>query len=80
MGPAEFVLNMLGEQRRCALVLAMSAVLDVTLSFALVPAFGVMGAAAATAIALTATALMNYAVARRRLELEVSIWSGLRGR
>jgi O-antigen/teichoic acid export membrane protein len=80
MGPAEFVLNMLGEQGLCALVLAASAVLDVALSFALVPAFGMMGAAAATAIALTAAAFMNYIVARRRLELEVSIWTSLRGR
>ena len=45
MGPAEFVLNMLGEQALCALVLAVSAVLDVALSFALVPVFGMMGAA-----------------------------------
>ena len=80
MGPAEFVLNMLGEQGLCALVLAVSAVLDVALSFALVPAFGMMGAAAATSIALVTAAFMNYLVARRRLELEVSIWSGLRGR
>ena len=38
MGPAEFVLNMLGEQGLCALVLAAAAALDVALSFALVPA------------------------------------------
>jgi O-antigen/teichoic acid export membrane protein len=80
MGPAEFVLNMLGEQRLCALVLAASAALDVALCFALVPAFGMLGAATATSIALTAAAIMNYVVARRRLELEISIWSGLRGR
>lgn len=80
MGPAEFVLNMLGEQGLCALVLVVSAVLDVALSFALVPAFGMMGAATATAIALTVAALMNYAVARRRLALDLSIWASLRGR
>jgi O-antigen/teichoic acid export membrane protein len=80
MGPAEFVLNMLGEQGLCALVLVVSAVLDVALSFALVPAFGMLGAAAATSIALVTAALMNYVVARRRLELEISIWTSLRGR
>jgi O-antigen/teichoic acid export membrane protein len=79
MGPAEFVLNMLGEQTLCALVLLVSAALDVALSFALVPAFGMMGAAAATSIALATAALMSYVVARRRLELEISIWSSLRG-
>ena len=80
MGPAEFVLNMLGEQGLCALVLVVSAVLDVALSFALVPAFGMLGAAAATSIALVTAALMNFIVARRRLELEISIWTSLRGR
>src|SRR5262249_37797407 len=78
MGPAEFVLNMLGEQTLCALVLVASAVLDVALCLALVPRFGMMGAAAATSIALSAAALMNYVVARRRLELEISIWNSLR--
>ena len=78
MGPAEFVLNMLGEQGLCAVVLVVSAVLDVALSFALVPAFGMLGAAAATSAALVTAALMNYIVARRRLELEISIWASLR--
>ena len=60
MGPAEFVLNMLGEQGLCALVLVVSAVLDVALSFALVPAFGMLGAAAATSIALVTAALHEH--------------------
>ena len=80
MGPAEFILNMLGEQQLCALVLIVSAVLDVALSFALVPVFGMIGAAAATSIALITAAIMNYVVARRRLELEISIWNSSRGR
>jgi O-antigen/teichoic acid export membrane protein len=79
VGPAEFVLNMLGEQSLCAVVLAVSAALDVALSFALVPRFGMMGAAAATTTALVTAALMNYVVARRRLALEISIWNGSRG-
>ena len=37
MGPAEFLLNMLGQQRLCAAVLATTAVLNVALNFALVP-------------------------------------------
>ena len=74
MGPAEFILNMLGEQQLCALVLVFSAILDVALCFALVPVFGMIGAAVATSVALITAAIMNYAVARRRLELEISIW------
>jgi O-antigen/teichoic acid export membrane protein len=80
MGPAEFVLNMLGEQWLCALVLVVSALLNVALSFALVPVFGMLGAAAATSTALAMAALMNYAVAKRRLELEISIWNSSRDR
>lgn len=80
VGPAEFVLNMLGEQSLCAVVLVVSAALDVALSFALVPRFGMLGAATATTAALVTAALMNYVVARRRLALEISIWSGPRGR
>jgi O-antigen/teichoic acid export membrane protein len=80
MGPAEFILNMLGEQQLCALVLVVSAVLDVALSFALVPVFGMIGAAVATSVALITAAVMNYVVARRRLELEISIWNSSRGR
>ena len=80
MGPAEFILNMLGEQPLCALVLVVSAVLDVALSFALVPVFGMIGAAVATSVALVTAAIMNYVVARRRLELEISIWNSSRGR
>jgi O-antigen/teichoic acid export membrane protein len=78
MGPAEFVLNMLGEQTLCALVLVAAAVLDAALCLALVPVYGMLGAAIATSAALTAAALMNYIVARRRLELEISIWASLR--
>lgn len=80
MGPAEFVLNMLGEHSLCALVLATAAVLNVALSFALVPVFGMIGAAAATSTALVAAAVLNYIVARRRLGLDISIWQNMRGR
>lgn len=74
MGPAEFLLNMLGEQQLCAAVLAVTAALDIALNFALVPRYGLVGAATATSISLTTAALLNYVVARRRLEIEIAIW------
>lgn len=80
MGPSEFLLNMLGEQRRCAAVLAAAAALNIALNFALVPVFGLVGAASATATALIAAALMNYAVARRRLGLDIAVWANLGSR
>jgi O-antigen/teichoic acid export membrane protein len=79
-GPAEYVLNMLGEQTLCALVLVASAIVNVALSVALVPLFGMIGAATATSIALIVASAMNYVVARRRLNLEISVWNSMRRR
>lgn len=75
MGPSEFLLNMLGEQKACAAVLVFTAVLNVILNLIMVPAFGLIGAALATSTALIATALLQYLVAKRRLGLDVAIWS-----
>lgn len=77
MGPAEFLLNMLGEQALCATVLTASALLDVALNFALVPNYGLAGAATATSISLVMAALMNSIVVWRRLEIEIAIWKNL---
>ncbi len=75
MGPAEFLLNMLGEQALCAAVLVVSALLNIALCFALVPQFGMMGAASATAFSLMTAAVLNYIVVRRRLDIEIGIWN-----
>lgn len=73
MGPAEFILNMLGEQNRCAAALSGAAALNLALNFALVPVYGIHGAAAATAVSVAAMALALYLVARRRLGLDIFI-------
>lgn len=78
MGPAEFLLNMLGEQRLCAVVLATTALLNVALNLALVPVFGLIGAATATSLSLVTAALLNYVVVSRRLEIDVAVWRNLR--
>ena len=80
MGPAEFLLNMLGEQRLCAAVLATTAVLNVALNFALIPAFGLLGAATATSVSLVTAALLNYLVVGWRLDIEIAVWRNLRKR
>lgn len=79
-GPAEVLLSMLGEHQVCAAVLVVAALLNVALNFALVPPFGLLGAALATSVSLATAALMNYVVARRRLEIEIAIWRNLPGR
>jgi O-antigen/teichoic acid export membrane protein len=77
MGPAEYLLNMLGEQKLCAAVLLGAALLNIALNFALVPLFGLTGAASATALSLIAAALMNAIVVWRRLDIQMPIWRNL---
>ncbi|MGE0055760.1 MAG: lipopolysaccharide biosynthesis protein [Hyphomicrobium sp.] len=77
MGPAEFLLNMLGEQALCATVLFSAAMLDIVLNFALVPRYGLVGAATATSVSLMMAALMNYIVVWRRLGIEIAIWRNI---
>lgn len=79
LGPADVVLNMLGQGTASALLPLASALLSVALSAALVPAFGLGGAAAATSLALVAAAAGNCALARRRLNLRTAIWHNLDG-
>jgi O-antigen/teichoic acid export membrane protein len=74
LGPADVVLNMLGQGAASALLLVASALLSLALSTVLVPAFGLAGAATATSLALSAAAAGNCALARRRLSLKTAIW------
>jgi O-antigen/teichoic acid export membrane protein len=76
-GPAEVLLSMLGEHRACAGVLIVTALLNLVLNLMLVPRFGLEGAATATALALAAGAMLNAAVAKRRLRLHIAIWRNL---
>jgi O-antigen/teichoic acid export membrane protein len=77
MGPSEYLLNMLGEQKLCAAVLFGSALLNIALNFILVPRYGLIGAASATAISLTTAALLNALVVWRRLDIKIAIWKNL---
>ncbi len=73
-GPVELILNMLGEQKICASILFGSAGLNLVLNFALIPAYGLMGAASATAFSIAAAAIAMALMARRRLALDCFIW------
>ncbi len=74
MGPAEYVLNMLGEQKSCAAILFFAAMVNLALSFALIPKFGMHGAAAASTAAMWLSGLAMFAVARWRLGLTLFAW------
>jgi O-antigen/teichoic acid export membrane protein len=73
VGPVEFVLNMLGEQNRCAFVLFAAAGLNLVLNFILIPHFGLMGAAIATAGSSAMAALLMACIAKRYLKLDLFI-------
>ena len=73
VGAAESVLTMSGEQVTCAIVYASSLFVSVVLNVALVPVFGLKGAALATALALLFEAGALYTAARRRLGLHIFI-------
>jgi O-antigen/teichoic acid export membrane protein len=77
MGPAEFLMNMLGEQKLCATVLFSAALLNIALNVALVPAYGMIVAASATALSLMAAASLNALVVWRRLGIRMPIWNNL---
>jgi O-antigen/teichoic acid export membrane protein len=76
-GPSEFLLNMLGQQRATACVAVFVAVSTIVLNLVLVPRFGLLGAATATAVSLIAGAALNTAVARLALGLDIAIWSNV---
>jgi len=76
IGPMERFLNMLGQQRVCALVYAAAFGINVALCLLLIPHFGAIGAALAIATALIVETLTLALVARRRLGFNVFIWGG----
>lgn len=77
MGPSEFLLNMLGQQKACAAVIASMALLNIVLQLVAVPLYGSIGAASATAACLILGAVLNTIVARRRLGLQIAIWHNI---
>lgn len=73
IGPSERLLSMLGEQRACALAYAAAFAFNLAACFMLIPAFGALGAAAATSLALTIESILLFAVAKRRLGVHAFI-------
>jgi O-antigen/teichoic acid export membrane protein len=74
VGPAERLLNMLGQQRACALVYAGAFALNIALCVLLIPRFGAAGAAAAVSTALVVESALLFTVAKRRLGLHSFIF------
>ncbi len=74
LGPIERLLNMLGEQRICAIIYAGAFALNLVLCVLLIPRLGAIGAAVATSTALVVESVLLFVVTKRRLGLHVLIW------
>ena len=74
VGPVERLLNMLGERRACALVYAASFAINVALCIALIPLWGLTGAAVGSTLALVFESAGLFLVAKYRLGLHCFIF------
>jgi O-antigen/teichoic acid export membrane protein len=76
VGPAERLLNMLGERKQCAAVYAIAFAINLVLCVVLIPRIGIEGAALSTSSALVVESIMLYRIAKRRLGFHVFIMGG----
>ena len=72
-GPGEDVLTMLGEERICSAVFGLALATNLGLNFVLVPIWGMLGAAFATAFALALRGALLAWFAHRRLGLTLPV-------
>lgn len=80
VGPAEFLLNMLGQQRAVAMVAVSAALIDIAICLVLIPSFGMLGAAIANAVTLVFAATAYALVAHRHLGMNIFVLAHLRSR
>jgi len=73
VGPAERLLNMLGERKQCATVYAIAFAINLGLCTLLIPHIGIEGAGLATSSALVVESILLYLIAKRRLGYHVFI-------
>jgi O-antigen/teichoic acid export membrane protein len=74
VGPAERVLNMLGEQRRCALIYAAMFAVNLAGCIAVAGPYGSVGVAVVIAATCVLESALLFAAAKRRLGLHMLIW------
>jgi O-antigen/teichoic acid export membrane protein len=75
IGPMERFLNMLGQQRVCALVYFGAFAMNIAMCFVLIPHWGAEGAAIATATALVVETISLFLIAKHRLGFHIFVWS-----
>ena len=73
VGPVGFVLTMTGNQRPASMILLVTIVIDIVLNAVLIPLYGIIGAAIATAAAFVLWNVVMLVFAFRRVGLDPSI-------
>ncbi|NVP53647.1 lipopolysaccharide biosynthesis protein [Mycoplana rhizolycopersici] len=71
VGPGEVLLMMAGQQKLCMVLYAVALAANIGLNVALIPPFGIDGAAIATAGAMAIEAALLYAAVRRMLGITI---------
>lgn len=75
VGPGEMLLTMAGQQKLCMVLYAAALIANIGLNVALIPAFGISGAAIATAGAMAIEALLLFAAVRRTLDISLFVFA-----
>ena len=75
IGPVGFLAIMTGNQREGAWIFGFGAVLNIVLNVILIPSFGLLGAAASTAIATGCWKLLMMAFVMRRLKVNPTVFA-----
>lgn len=78
-GSVGYLLTMTGHQNQCAIAMGCSAGLNLGLNLVLIPRFGVLGAAIATAICMSVWNLWLHALVVKHLGIRPSIWGAVFG-
>lgn len=76
IGPGEVLLTMAGEQKICAAIYAFALAANLGLNVLLIPPWGLLGAATATAAAMGVEAILLHVVIRRKLGIVMFITAG----
>jgi len=70
----ERFLNVIGQQRICALVYGTAFAINLALCFVLIPPFGAAGAAIAISAALVVETIALMVIAKRRVGIKLFAW------
>ena len=75
IGPGEVLLSMAGQQKVCTMIYVLALTANLCLNFTLIPMFGIIGAAIATASAMFFEAIMLFIVIYKKMNIVMFAFS-----